>query len=61
MVPIFVLAVVFLLIAFRRVGRVKVQIWQAMSIGALAVLATGQIGPLDALAAIDIDVMLFLF
>jgi len=55
------LAAVFLLIAVRKIGRFNIKIWQSMSIGALVVLATGQISGLDALKAIDLDVMLFLF
>ena len=60
-IPIIVLSLVFILIAVRQVGSVKLQIWQIMLFGALAVLATGQIAPTDALKAINIDVMLFLF
>jgi Na+/H+ antiporter NhaD/arsenite permease-like protein len=56
-----VLALVFLLIAVRQVGRFNIRIWQIMVGGALAVLLTGQIAPADALHAINIDVMLFLF
>jgi Na+/H+ antiporter NhaD/arsenite permease-like protein len=56
-----VLLLVFVLIAVRRVGRFQLKIWQVMLGGAAAVLATGQISPLAALAAIDPDVMLFLF
>jgi Na+/H+ antiporter NhaD/arsenite permease-like protein len=59
--PIVVLALVFVAIAFRRVGRLRVRIWQAMSAGALAVLLSGDISPGEALRAIDLDVMLFLF
>jgi Na+/H+ antiporter NhaD/arsenite permease-like protein len=61
MVSIVVLSIVFLLIAVRRVGNLKFQIWQIMSLGAIAVLVTGQISPLEALKAINPDVMLFLF
>ncbi len=61
MVPLIVLLIVFLLIAVRQVGRVRLQIWQIMLGGALAVLLTGQIAPLRALQAINLDVMLFLF
>lgn len=61
MVSIIVLAVVFLLIAVRRIGNLRFQIWQVMSLGAVAVLVTGQISPPDALKAINPDVMLFLF
>ena len=55
------LIAVFLLIAVRQVGRFNLKIWQIMLGGALAVLITGQIAPLDALHAINPDVMLFLF
>ena len=60
-VSIIVLAAVFLLIAVRRIGRFHFELWQIMLFGAAAVLATGQIGPLQALHAIDPDIMLFLF
>jgi Na+/H+ antiporter NhaD/arsenite permease-like protein len=55
------LAAVFVLIAVRKIGRFNIKIWQSMTIGALVVLATGQINGLDALKAIDVNVMLFLF
>lgn len=55
------LAVVFLLIAVRQVGRFTLRIWQIMLGGALVVLLTGQIALPDALRAINIDVMVFLF
>ena len=61
MIALIILGVVLLLIAVRQVGRVRFRIWQAMLLGAIGVLATGQIGPRDALAAINPDVMLFLF
>lgn len=51
----------FLLIAVRRLGSLRLQIWQIMGAGALVVLAAGAIGPAEALRAIDLDVMLFLF
>jgi len=60
-IPIFVLLVVFLLIAVRRIGNFRIKIWQAMTIGAAAVLLTGQISPLDALYSINFDVITFLF
>ena len=60
-IAVIVLAAVFLLIAVRQVGRFTIRIWQIMLIGALAVLLTGQIAPLDALRAINPDVMIFLF
>jgi Na+/H+ antiporter NhaD/arsenite permease-like protein len=61
MIALVVLLLVFLLIAVRQVGRIRLQIWQIMLLGALAVLVTGQISPLEALEAINPDVMLFLF
>lgn len=60
-IPLVVLIVVFLLIAVRQIGSVRVQIWQAMLLGAIAVLALGQISPDAAVHAINVDVMLFLF
>ncbi|MBC7092771.1 anion transporter, partial [Candidatus Bipolaricaulota bacterium] len=48
------------LIAVRRIGRVHLAIWQIMLGGALVVLVTGQIPPLAAFRAINLDVMLFL-
>jgi Na+/H+ antiporter NhaD/arsenite permease-like protein len=58
---ILILAVVLVLIASRGVGRLRIRIWQAMLGGAVAILLSGQITPRQALAAIDADVMLFLF
>jgi len=60
-IPIVTLAAVFLLIAIRQVGSLKLQIWHIMLAGALAVLLTGAIAPLAALRAIDFDILLFLF
>jgi Na+/H+ antiporter NhaD/arsenite permease-like protein len=61
MIPVIVLLAVFVLIAVRRIGRYRFQIWQIMLLGALAVLITRQITPLNALRAVNADVMLFLF
>jgi len=61
MISVVVLLIVFTLIAARRVGNVRLQIWQVMLLGALAVLVTGQISPEAAARAINLDVMLFLF
>lgn len=60
-IPLVVLAAVFLLIMVRQVGPVKIQIWQIMLGGAVIVLVTGAIPAADAAAAVDMDVMLFLF
>jgi Na+/H+ antiporter NhaD/arsenite permease-like protein len=59
-IPIIVLAVVFILIATRRIGNLRLQIWQIMLVGAIAVLVTGQFSPVNALLSINIDVILFL-
>ncbi|HXY73992.1 MAG TPA: SLC13 family permease [Dehalococcoidales bacterium] len=61
MLSIVILALVFILIAVRRIGKFRFQIWQVMLLGAAAVLITRQISPLDALKAINVDVMFFLF
>jgi Na+/H+ antiporter NhaD/arsenite permease-like protein len=61
MISLVTLAVVFLLIAVRHIGNIRLRIWQIMLLGALVVLAAGQISPLNALKAINVDVMIFLF
>ena len=61
LIPILVLIIVFLLIAVRKIGNVSLGIWQVMLLGAAAVLVAGAITPEDALASINLDVMLFLF
>ena len=60
-IPVIVLVLVFLGIAIRRIGRFTFRIWQIMLIGAVAVLVTGQISPVSAFRAINMDVMIFLF
>jgi Na+/H+ antiporter NhaD/arsenite permease-like protein len=54
------LALVLLLIAIRQLGELKLQIWQIMLLGALLVLLSGEISPVDAASAINPDVMIFL-
>jgi len=61
MISLITLGIVFVLIAVRHVGKFKLRIWQIMLLGAVVVLATGQISPMKALHAINTDVMLFLF
>ena len=61
MIPIIILLAVFILIAVRQIGNMKLQIWQIMLLGALAVLLARQISPEGALKSINVDVMLFLF
>jgi len=60
-IPLIVLALVFLLIIVRKIGHVNFKVWQIMLLGGAAVLVTGSISIPDALAAIDWNVMLFLF
>ncbi len=60
MISLVVLALVFILIAVRRVGRIRLQIWQVMLLGAVVVLVLGQISPRDAVGAVNLDVMVFL-
>lgn len=55
-----ILAVVLVLIAVRQAGKFTLAIWQIMLLGAAAALVTGSITPSRALAAIDLDVMVFL-
>ncbi len=59
-IPVIVLFIVFILTATRKIGEIRLAIWQIMLGAALVVLATGSISPKAALAAIDWDVMLFL-
>jgi len=59
-ITLITLALVFILIAVRRIGSLQLAIWQIMGAGALLVLVTGQIAPARALAAINGEVMLFL-
>jgi Na+/H+ antiporter NhaD/arsenite permease-like protein len=59
-IPLTALVVVFFLIAIRQIGGVRVQIWQAMLGGALAVILAGELTAAEALASVDMDVMLFL-
>lgn len=60
-IPVLVLTIVFILTAVRRIGSYKLKIWQVMLFGALAVLLTGGISPLDAAKSINLDVIIFLF
>lgn len=55
------MGIVFVLIAVRDIGKVKLQIWQVMLGGAIIVLLTGRITLIDAFHAIDFDLIFFLF
>lgn len=59
--PLWILAVVLILIAFRHLAGGRLRIWQIVLGGALAVLLTGGIGPANAWLAIDWEVIGFLF
>lgn len=61
MISIIVLSIVFLLIAVRQIGRIRFQLWQIMLLGAAAVLITLEISPINAIKAVNLDVMFFLF
>ena len=58
---IIILLSVFLLIAVRQIGNLRLKIWQAMMIGAVAMLLTGQITPVDAWRSLNLDILVFLF
>jgi Na+/H+ antiporter NhaD/arsenite permease-like protein len=58
---VLVLLGVFLLTALRQVGSLKLQIWQIMTFGAILVLLLGEISLKEAVAAINMDVLIFLF
>jgi Na+/H+ antiporter NhaD/arsenite permease-like protein len=59
-IPVIVLLIVFILTATRKIGEIRLAIWQVMLGAALVVLVTGEISPAAAFAAVDWDVMLFL-
>lgn len=59
--PIITLLIVFILIAVRQTLMVRLDIWHAMLLGAVAVLIHGDITLSKAIMSINIDVILFLF
>jgi Na+/H+ antiporter NhaD/arsenite permease-like protein len=58
---VLILLGVFVLTALRQVGSLRLQIWQIMTLGAALVLLLGEISPGEALKAINMDVLIFLF
>ncbi|MDV0442998.1 SLC13 family permease [Methanorbis rubei] len=60
-VAVAILAVVFVLIVVRRVGRVRLPIWVVMTGGAVAALLTGSISIPDAVASVNVQLIVFLF
>ena len=61
MLPIIVMISVFILIAIRRIGKTHLALWQIMLAGACFLVITLQISPREALIAINVDVILYLF
>ncbi len=61
MISLVILGIVFILIAVRHIGRFRLRIWQIMLAGGVLVLAMRQITFPDAVKAINLDVILFLF
>ncbi|MDE1860221.1 MAG: anion transporter [Candidatus Micrarchaeota archaeon] len=57
---VIVLVIAFVLITFRRIGNIRLQIWQIVLGGALAVMITGQVSPYEAASYIDLTVITFL-
>ena len=60
-IPVIVLIGVFILIAIRQIGNIKLQIWQIMLLDVIIVLITHQICIANVLKSINLDVMMFLF
>lgn len=60
-ISILILAAVFLLIAIRRIGSARLEIWQIMLGGAVLVILAGEISLRAAFHAIHFDVIFFLF
>lgn len=58
---VIILLSVLVLIAFRQIGSLRLQIWQIMTFGAISVLFLGQISLGQAFAAININILVFLF
>jgi len=56
-----ILLIVFTFIAVRQIGKIKLEIWQVMTLGALGCLLTGEISAFDAVKSVNLDVILFLF
>ncbi|MCQ8892945.1 MAG: SLC13 family permease, partial [Candidatus Methanosuratincola sp.] len=52
---------VYAAIALRRIGGFKFEVWTAMLVGAVALLAVGAMGLDEAVAAVNAEVILFLF
>ncbi|CDZ78380.1 Inner membrane protein YbiR [Legionella massiliensis] len=58
---VYILLIVLIAVALRRMARVVIPIWAIMASGAITTILFQQITPLDALCAIEPDVMFYLF
>ena len=61
MASIIILSVVSILISVRKIGKYEIAMWQAMTLGAILVLLSGQISIKEAINAINFEVIFFLF
>lgn len=61
MISAIILLIVFTFIAVRQIGKIKLEIWQVMTLGALGCLLTGEISAFDAVKSVNLDVIIFLF
>lgn len=60
MIPVLILGAVFFLITIRRIGNLKLEIWQIMSIGAIADIIFAGIGLKKAIYMVDWNIIIFL-
>jgi len=58
---LFVFLLVLFLIAVRRIGKFKIELWMAMLIGAILLMTLGAISFSQALSAMNLDILAFLF
>lgn len=56
-----ILFIVFALIAVRQIGKIRLQIWSIMLLGAIASIVTKNITVVDAVKSVNIDIVMFLF
>lgn len=61
LIALYIFALVYILIAVRKIGPFRIEMWQAMLLGGCAVIALGAISPTAALESIDWGVIVFLF
>ncbi len=61
MITVIVLCIVFILITFGKVFRIKLEMWQIMSLGALVDIIFGGVEIKEALRMIDWNIIFFLF